>query len=144
MQKRKSFHQSEVPCTIIGQMTCKIWIIRKLKSAGTNLAIVIRNGWWRLPHPGLYIVLPCPTHSLVKNLRVLIHCSFNFHPFEIRLETCAHLRVRNVKIRKKIFLSLDLLGCAAIALSLRGSHLLSLSLNGWKLKEVRIKVRIFN
>ena len=41
---------------------------------------------------------PCPAQSLVKNLYVLIHISFNFHPFELRLELWAYLRVRVTKI----------------------------------------------
>ena len=43
--------------------------------------------------------LPCSVQSLVKTLYVLICVSFNFHPFEIRLELWAYLRVRVAKIK---------------------------------------------
>ena len=43
-------------------------------------------------------VFPCPAQSLVKNLYVLINISFNFHPFELRIELWAYLMIRVTKI----------------------------------------------
>ena len=55
----------------------------------------------------------CPAHSLVKNPCALIHDSFNFHPFELKLELweCARVRVaKSQQIQNRPFLKFRLIG----------------------------------
>ena len=87
---------------------------------------------------GIFEFLPFPVHSLVKTACSLIHVSFNFHIFNLRLELWKFLRARVKKANgiKNPFLGSGLSEHASMTLALRGTHLSRLRLSGWKLKDM--------